>query len=94
MKLIAALTKRHRYADGSCLNPEPIGNNALANLAGVSVSTASRFFESEFKGHSKYMLLCRDTGRLAMTLKLLNGEFAPHDLYGRRPTREDDRDGE
>src|SRR5262249_18814112 len=26
-KLIAALTKHHQYADGGCLNLEPIGNN-------------------------------------------------------------------
>jgi len=29
-KLIAALTQYHQYADGSCLNTEPIGNNELA----------------------------------------------------------------
>jgi hypothetical protein len=29
---------------------------------------------------------------LAAWLKLLNGEFSPHHLYGRRPADEDDRD--
>jgi hypothetical protein len=28
-KLIAALTAHHRYADGSCLNSAPVGNNQL-----------------------------------------------------------------
>src|SRR5262249_53576244 len=35
-KIIAALTKHHQYADGGCLNLEPIGNNELARKAGVS----------------------------------------------------------
>src|SRR5262249_14849373 len=34
-KLIAALTKHHKYAEASCLNQEPIGNNQLARLADV-----------------------------------------------------------
>ena len=94
-KLIAALTKHHRYGDGGCLNPEPVGNNELARLADVEQSTASEFFKREFQGHAKYKALCRDAGRLAAALKLLNNEFAPHDLYGRRPTGEggeDDRE--
>jgi hypothetical protein len=93
-KLIAALTKHHRYADGGCLNLEPIGNNELARVVGVSPSTASTFFNSEFEGHAKYREVCRDAGRLADSLKALNGEFSPHDLYGRRPAGEDDRDDE
>jgi hypothetical protein len=91
-KLIAALTKHHRYADGGCLNLEPIGNNDLAKVAGVSASTASAFFNDKFEGHTKYKALCRDSAGLAAALKLLNNEFAPHDLYGRRPAGEDDRD--
>jgi len=90
-KLIAALTKHHQYADGGCLNLEPIGNNELAKAAGVSPSTASAFFNNKFKGHTKYKALCRDSGRLAAALKLLNNEFSPDDLYGRRPAGEDDR---
>jgi hypothetical protein len=92
-KLIAALTKHHQYADGGCLNLEPIGNNELAKAAGVSASTASTFFNDNFEGHTKYKVLCRDSSRLVAALKLLNNEFAPHDLYGRRPAGEDDRDG-
>lgn len=91
-KLIAALSKHHRYADGSCLNLEPIGNNALAKAACVSNSTASSFFTEEFKGHAKYKALCRQKDALLAALKLLNNEFSPHALYGRRPADEDDRD--
>jgi hypothetical protein len=91
-KLIAALTNHHKYADGSCLNPVPIGNNALAEAAGVSPSTASTFFRKEFEGHAKYRAICRDAGKLVDYLKGLNGEFAAHELYGRRPPGEDDRD--
>lgn len=93
-KLIAELTRHHKYSDGSCLNLEPIGNNELAKAAGVSPSTASSFFNEKFDGHTKYKALCRDSGKLIAALKLLNNEFAPHDLYGRRPAGEDDRDDE
>lgn len=94
VKLIAALTKHHKYADGGCLNLEPIGNNELAKAAGVSASTASAFFNDKFQGHTKYKALCRDAGKLIAALKLLNNEFAPHNLYGRRPASKGDRDGE
>jgi hypothetical protein len=93
-KLIAALTKHHQYADDGCLNPEPIGNNALAKAAGVAPSTASSFFEAQFRGHTKYSTLCQDTSKLAAALKLLNGEYSPHLLYGRRPADEDYRHDE
>lgn len=93
-KLIAALTKHHQYADGGCLNLEPIGCNELARLAGVDRATASAFFKKYFKGHSKYRTLCRDAGKLTDALKMLNGEFAPHLLYGSKPADEDERDEE
>lgn len=93
-KLIAALTLHHKYADGSCLNLAPVGNNELARQAKVEPSTASDFFKKAFKGHTEYRALCRDSSRLAAALKLLNGEFAPHDLYGRQPVDEDDRDND
>jgi len=91
-KLIAALTKHHKYADGGCLNLEPIGNNELARLAGVSESTASAFFNKQFEGHTKYRAICTDTMRLVTALKLLNQEFAPHHLYGSKPPDEDERE--
>jgi hypothetical protein len=81
-KLIAALTKHHQYADGSCLNLEHIGNNELAKAAGVSPSTASVFFNDKFSGHTKYKVMCRSAGKLAAALKLLNDEFAPYHLLG------------
>ena len=84
-KLISALTKHHKYADGGCLNLEPIGNNALARLAKVSESTASAFFNKEFDGHTKYRAVCRDATRLVPALKLLNQEFPAHILFGRAP---------
>jgi len=98
-KLIAALTKHHKYNDGGCLNQEHIGVRALARLADVDPSTALAFFNKEFNnrekgGHAKYKVVCRDARRLADSLKALNGEFSPHDLYGRRPPGEDDRDDE
>jgi hypothetical protein len=81
-KLIAALTKHHQYADGGCLNLDPIGNNELAKAVGVSASTASAFFNDKFQGHTKYKALCRDAGKLTAALKLLNDEFAPYHLLG------------
>lgn len=95
-KLIAALTKHHEYANGGCLNLEPIGNNQLARLAVVANSTAKDFFDKEFggpdakDGHAKYEIVCQNPGRLADSLKALNGEFSPHELYGRCPASEDD----
>jgi hypothetical protein len=91
-KLTSALTKHHQYAEDCCMNLEPVGNNELARLAGVWPSTASAFFEKKFKGYVKYRVVCRDAGRLLESLKALNGDFAPHHLYGRRPPNEDDRD--
>jgi hypothetical protein len=85
-KLIAALTKHHHYANGSCLNFDPVGNNELAKAAGVSPSTASAFFDKKFKGHAKYKSICKVQNGLLAALKLLNDEFAPLDLYGSAPT--------
>lgn len=79
-KLVSALTIHHKYADGSCLNLEPIGNNELANLAQVSGSTASAFFKEQFGGWPKYRARCSDAASLADDLKLLNGEFTPAEL--------------
>lgn len=98
-KLIAALTRHHQYSDDSCLNLEPIGNNELAKAAGVSNSTASTFFNDKFQGHTKYKAICRDAGKLAAYLKLLNDEFAPYHLLGAASSElaaadEEDTDGE
>jgi hypothetical protein len=84
-KCIAKLTEHHRYAHGGCLNLEPIKNNELARLAEVAQSTASAFFNKNFKGHAKYRGFCQDQGRLLAALKLLNDEFAPHVLMADSP---------
>jgi hypothetical protein len=73
---------------------EPIGNNELARLAGVSVSTASAFFNKQFKGYTKYRAICANSSSLLAALKLLNQEFAPHLLFGAKPPGEDEHEDE
>ena len=60
----------------------PPRSMSISKAAGVSVSTASTFFGDKFEGHTKYKALCRDAGRLAAALKLLNDEYAPYHLLG------------
>lgn len=94
-KLVAALTKHHRYADDGALNLEPASNNGLARQAGVDKATASAFFRKQFGGHGKYKShYCTDPMRLATALKQLNGEFTPHKLFGGTPPSEADRNDE
>ncbi len=93
-KLIAALTKHHKYAEGGCLNLEPIGNNELARQAEVAKRTASAFFDKDFQGHIKYRALCMDPVRLTASLKALNGEFRPRDFLDVRAPDELDADTE
>ena len=76
-KMIAALTKHHEYADGGCLNYEPIGSNDLARLAGVSKSSASEFFNKEFGRYLDYRFMCSHEKNLLAAIKMLNGEFRP-----------------
>jgi hypothetical protein len=91
-KLVAALTKHHRYEDGSCLNLDPLPCNHLAkHLAKVAKSSASDFFKTEFGGYDKYVAVCQDAARLGIWLKQLNGGFSPHELFGRRPPGEESR---
>jgi len=87
-KLIAALNKHHRYEHPDGINHEPIGNNDLARLARVDPSTASAFFAKEFGGYESYRRTCRDSSRLAIGLRAINGEIKPHDLFGRAPPGE------
>jgi hypothetical protein len=95
IKLIAALTKHHQYADGGCLKQEPISINQLAKLAKVSPSTAWEFIKKEFQGQKNYQALCDDKDMLLWALKVLNEEFAPYHLLGdsssnlTAPTEED-----
>jgi hypothetical protein len=93
-KLVSAFTAHHEYENGSCENLEPIGNNELARKADVAKATAAEFFKVEFCDHAKYRAACADITRLVASLKLLNGEFSPHHLYGARPPGEDDREDE
>jgi hypothetical protein len=94
-KLIAALTAHHQYKDGGCLNTGQIGVNELARQAEVAPSTASAFFEKEFKGHDRYRALCvRCASELAAALKLLNDEYSPHHLYGANPPGEREGDND
>jgi hypothetical protein len=99
IKIIAALTRHHKYqvnsldADvlASMLNEEPIGCSELAKRAKVSKSSASRFFASRFKGHSKYRRACRNFDLLITALKLLNQDFSPWSLYAKEPTKDRDQ---
>ena len=87
-KLVAALTKHHKYEEDSCLNQDPIGCNVLAKEVKVSQSTASLFFKKEFKGYDKYCSLCHNLTKLIAALKMLNQEFSPYLLYGSKPSGE------
>jgi hypothetical protein len=96
-KLIAALNLHHDYANGGCLNQEPIGNNRLARLANVDISTASDFFKRVFGGYKMYRVCCREVRALRDKLRGLNEEFCPYrplreDYAG--PAQQDDDDGD
>jgi hypothetical protein len=63
-KVEAALLTHHRYENGSVLNWEPATIAALAKLAGVSTSTASRWLASIFgadkgEGYERYRAACQ-----------------------------------
>ena len=92
-KIIAALTLHHKYRDESYLNREPIAVNKLAQQAKCSKSSVSRFFQQQFGGHDKYRGLCsRESLNLVTSLKLLNQEFTPRALFGRKPPGEGGKD--
>jgi hypothetical protein len=76
-KIIAALTAHHQYDNGSCGKLAPIGGNELARVAKVSQGKVSGFFKEQFGSHSKYKVACHDTGTLAQSLRMLNGELKP-----------------
>jgi hypothetical protein len=89
-KIISALTLHHKYADGGCLNAEPIGVNELAEKAEVSSSTVSEFFTKQLGGHATYRnFYCGEMPRLVMVLKMLNGEYSPDLLFGGTPPGEE-----
>jgi hypothetical protein len=83
-KLKSALIKHHNYAEGGCLNFEPIGPTDLGKLAGVAKATASDFFTDQFAdkndlktGYEHYKILCNNKQALITTLKVWNGDFSP-----------------
>ena len=84
LKVIAALSKHHKYSDGSCLNQEPIALRHLASMAGVSPSAASKFLRVQFGSYAAYRDACRLSSNLAASLRLLNQEFRPWHLLGNR----------
>jgi hypothetical protein len=85
-KISAALTLHHRYADGNCLNENPISVSKLAKTSQVGKGSVSRFFTKEFGGHSKYRnVYCRDLRFLTAALKKLNGEYTVDQLFGGSP---------
>jgi hypothetical protein len=74
-KVVAALLAHHRYENGSVINWEPATIAALAKLAGVSASTASRVLASIFgadkgEGYERYRAACQG-GLLATVLTAL-----------------------
>jgi hypothetical protein len=97
-KIVACLLEHHQYAKGSCLNQEPIGVNELADKAEVAPSSVTYFFNKQYggpdreRGHAKYKVVCRDTGRLGESLMVLAEDFCPFHLYGRNPPNEGNRD--
>lgn len=76
-KMVAVLSKHHRYDSGDPLNFEPIVSNELARKAEVSSSTASDFFADHFKGYKNYVTHCKQE-TLLTSLKLLNNDFQPY----------------
>ena len=92
LKIVAALTRHHDYANGSCLNTEPIGSNALAKQAGVSSGSTSSFFAENFGSHVKYTHVCRTPATLAAYLKAVNAGFSPWVTFGEVPGESDPDD--
>lgn len=81
-KLIGFLTKHHQYAEGGCLNWEPIGSNVLADKADVGNSSANRFFNKWFgstknatDGYKNYRMACNGQNKLIAILMSINGEM-------------------
>jgi hypothetical protein len=90
-KLIAALAAHHQYSDGSCLNLEPVKNNALARSASVDRGSASYFFTKHFKGLQQYARICQDPASLSRILGSLVGDMPAWKLFGRAPNSEGGR---
>jgi hypothetical protein len=83
--IVSALTEYHKYADGGCLNCEPIGVRQLAGTDIASAGTISNFFDEEFGGHDKYKAACCDPAVLGVCLKMLTGELKPKAMWNALP---------
>jgi hypothetical protein len=85
-KIIGALTAHHNYADGGCLNQDPISVTKLAGTSQAGKASASRFFAAIFGGHAKYRnVYCKNKHLLLTALKKLNGDYAVDELFGGTP---------
>lgn len=71
--LISAIIAHHQYDNGSVLNWDPIGSNALAEEANVGKGTASKFFKKWFGTHDRYKKACI-SGDVGIALRQLAGE--------------------
>jgi len=85
LKMVAALTTHHKYADGSVLNTDPISTRELARIAGVALGSVTNFMNREFNkgqkdGRKRYEAICDCPQLLAVALRALNGELAPYNL--------------
>jgi hypothetical protein len=92
-RIIAAFTLHHQYADGGCLNWEPIDARELQRKAGLTSATSvSRFFKDEFLSHDSYKRACvkNQQGVLTVLMKL-NNELPTSRLFARTPPGEGPR---
>lgn len=88
VKLVAGLTKHHKYDQGGCLNFEPIGCNKLARQTKVVQATASAFFKEVFGSHLGYKLACANESALIAKLLVLNSDYAAMNTFGHTPPGE------
>ena len=84
-KLIAALTRWHKYKNGHCNKMDPVGNNELARLADVSIGSATNFFKRHFECHKKYKIQCQNKS-IPKAMEILNSEIRPSILNTSIPT--------
>lgn len=90
-KIVAALLTHHEWKSGHPGKTTPVGNNELAELAGVDKGTVSRFFDREFgdfnnkNGYSKYRIHCQHKDGLINCLKILSGDIRPSILDKQLP---------
>lgn len=90
-KLIAALAAHHEYSDGSCLNLDPVRNNAIARVAEVNQGSATHFFKKHFRGRKQYIRICQDPESLSLILGALVRDMPAWKLFGRAPASEGGR---